>query len=52
MFRVIATDPDNPNSPEGQLKYSFLHDGADSLAFNIGKSSESELTNSKHKFSA
>lgn len=35
VFRVVASDPDNPNSPEGQVRYSFLQDGADSLAFNI-----------------
>ncbi|KAG8278460.1 hypothetical protein J6590_019088 [Homalodisca vitripennis] len=35
VFRVVATDPDDPNSPEGQLKYSFLQDGSDSLAFKI-----------------
>uniref|UniRef100_T1IAK5 Cadherin domain-containing protein n=1 Tax=Rhodnius prolixus TaxID=13249 RepID=T1IAK5_RHOPR len=35
VFRVIASDPDNPNSLEGQVRFSFLQDGADSLAFNI-----------------
>lgn len=35
VFRVIASDPDNPNSPEGQIRYSFLEDEADSLAFKI-----------------
>ncbi|RZF46512.1 hypothetical protein LSTR_LSTR009294 [Laodelphax striatellus] len=35
VFRVVAADPDDPNSPEGQLRFSFLQDGADSLAFKI-----------------
>lgn len=42
VFRVVASDPDDPNSHEGQLKYSFLQDGSDSLAFKIGKSFKSK----------
>ncbi|CAB0013827.1 unnamed protein product [Nesidiocoris tenuis] len=35
VFRAIASDPDDPNSLEGQIRYSFLNDGMDSLAFKI-----------------
>ncbi|KAF6205675.1 hypothetical protein GE061_019848, partial [Apolygus lucorum] len=35
VFRAIASDPDDPNSLEGQVRYSFLQDGMDSLAFKI-----------------
>ncbi|KAL1131312.1 hypothetical protein AAG570_010930 [Ranatra chinensis] len=35
VFRVIASDPDDPNTLEGLIHFSFLQDGADSLAFNI-----------------
>ncbi|CAH0386133.1 unnamed protein product [Bemisia tabaci] len=35
VFKVVASDPDDPNSPEGRLMYSFLQDGSDSLNFFI-----------------
>ncbi|XP_024085574.1 cadherin-23-like [Cimex lectularius] len=35
VFRVTASDPDNPNSLEGQVRFSFLPDETDSQAFSI-----------------
>lgn len=51
VFRVVASDPDDSNSPEGQLKFSFLQDGADSLAFKIGMLSLFFVSFSKMYFS-
>jgi hypothetical protein len=33
----MATDPDDPNTPNGRISYKFLDDGLDASAFNIGK---------------
>jgi hypothetical protein len=33
----MATDPDDPNTPNGKISYKFLDDGLDASAFNIGK---------------
>jgi hypothetical protein len=33
----MATDPDDPNTPNGRISYKFLDDGLDAVAFNIGK---------------
>ncbi|PNF39070.1 hypothetical protein B7P43_G04343 [Cryptotermes secundus] len=39
VFQVMATDPDDPNTPNGRVSYKFLDDGLDASAFNIdGKS--------------
>ncbi|KDR10809.1 Cadherin-23 [Zootermopsis nevadensis] len=35
VFQVMATDPDDPNSPNGKISYKFLDDGLDAVAFNI-----------------
>lgn len=33
-----AEDPDDPNTPNGKIAYSFLDDGSDSGIFEIGLS--------------
>jgi hypothetical protein len=33
----MATDPDDPNTPNGRISYKFLDDGLDASAFNIGE---------------
>lgn len=33
----MATDPDDPNTPNGRISYKFLDDGLDAVAFNIGE---------------
>lgn len=35
MFRALATDPDDPNTPEGTIRYSFLEETKDSSFFSI-----------------
>lgn len=35
MFRALATDPDDPNTPEGTIHYSFLEETKDSSIFSI-----------------
>lgn len=37
VFQVMATDPDDPNTPNGRISYRFLDDGLDAVAFNIGE---------------
>jgi len=37
VFQVMATDPDDPNTPNGRISYKFLDDGLDAVAFNIGE---------------
>jgi hypothetical protein len=33
----MASDPDDPNTPNGRISYKFLDDGLDAAAFNIGE---------------
>ncbi|XP_050735767.1 cadherin-23-like [Eriocheir sinensis] len=35
VFQVEAEDPDDPNTPNGKINYSFLDDGSDSGIFEI-----------------
>lgn len=35
MFRALATDPDDPSTQEGTVRYSFLEETKDSAAFSI-----------------
>lgn len=35
VFRALATDPDDPNTLEGTIHYSFLEDTKDSSVFSI-----------------
>ncbi|VVC39330.1 Hypothetical protein CINCED_3A006945 [Cinara cedri] len=35
VFRALATDPDDPSTPEGTIRYSFLEETKDSAAFSI-----------------
>lgn len=35
VFRALATDPDDPNTLEGTIHYSFLEETKDSLIFSI-----------------
>lgn len=35
MFRALATDPDDPNTLEGTIHYSFLEETKDSSVFSI-----------------
>lgn len=35
MFRALATDPDDPSTQEGTIRYSFLEETKDSTAFSI-----------------
>ncbi|XP_050337354.1 cadherin-23 [Bactrocera neohumeralis] len=35
VFQVIASDPDNPNTPSGMLSYKILEDTADAESFAI-----------------
>ncbi|XP_047097698.1 cadherin-23 [Schistocerca piceifrons] len=37
VFHVQATDPDDPNSPNGMIFYKFLHSGAEYQAFKIDR---------------
>lgn len=37
VFQVMATDPDDPNTPNGRISYKFLDDGLDAVVFNIGE---------------
>lgn len=36
MFQVLATDPDNPMSPSGTLRYKIQDDIEDANTFRIG----------------
>ena len=37
VFQVKAIDPDDPNTPNGKIVYSFLDDGGEDGAFSIGE---------------
>lgn len=37
VFQVQAEDPDDPNTPNGKIVYSFLDDGSDNGVFEIGE---------------
>lgn len=45
MFRALATDPDDPNTLEGTIRYSFLEETKDSSIFSIN--SETGLITTK-----
>lgn len=37
MFQVVASDPDDPTQPSGQIYYSIQQSDADAKVFAIGK---------------
>jgi len=37
VFQVIATDPDDPNSAEGQIRYRFLREANQDVPFKINE---------------
>lgn len=37
MFQVVASDPDDPTQPSGQLYYSIQQSNVDAKSFAIGK---------------
>ncbi|KAJ9597159.1 hypothetical protein L9F63_026952, partial [Diploptera punctata] len=49
VFQVMATDPDDPNTPNGKISYKFLDDGSDALAFKIGLISTKLLLDREQK---